>query len=65
MERENDLDAHANATAVPVKLKSFVSMTMDVASASPRRYFFEARTQYVFNSWFSTCNIWRHSPQFI
>lgn len=25
----------------PVKLKSFVELTMDVASASPRRYFFE------------------------
>lgn len=25
----------------PVKLKSFVELTMDFASASPRRYFFE------------------------
>ncbi|XP_024026130.1 NADPH-dependent diflavin oxidoreductase 1 isoform X1 [Morus notabilis] len=46
VERENDLDAHANATAVPVKLKSFVSMTMDVASASPRRYFFEVMSYF-------------------
>lgn len=29
---------------VPIKLKTFVELTMDVASASPRRYFFEART---------------------
>lgn len=28
---------------VPVKLKNFVEYTMDVASASPRRYFFEVR----------------------
>jgi hypothetical protein len=26
-----------------IKLKTFVALTMDVASASPRRYFFEAR----------------------
>jgi CRP-like cAMP-binding protein len=28
----------------PIQLKPFVSLTMDIASASPRRYFFEART---------------------
>ncbi|KAL9148296.1 hypothetical protein ABFS82_12G032800 [Erythranthe guttata] len=28
-------------TLFPVKLKSFVELTMDVSSASPRRYFFE------------------------
>ncbi|KAL7131825.1 hypothetical protein ABFS83_12G031400 [Erythranthe nasuta] len=28
-------------TSFPVKLKSFVELTMDVSSASPRRYFFE------------------------
>ncbi|KAG6412440.1 hypothetical protein SASPL_125119 [Salvia splendens] len=27
--------------STPVKLKSFIELTMDVASASPRRYFFE------------------------
>jgi len=26
-----------------IKLKTFVALTMDIASASPRRYFFEAR----------------------
>jgi hypothetical protein len=26
-----------------MKLKTFVALTMDVTSASPRRYFFEAR----------------------
>ncbi|PIN21818.1 NADP-dependent flavoprotein reductase [Handroanthus impetiginosus] len=30
-----------NHSMTPVKLKSFVELTMDVASASPRRYFFE------------------------
>jgi hypothetical protein len=29
-----------------LKLKTFVALTMDIASASPRRYFFEARSQY-------------------
>lgn len=31
----------------PIKLRTFVELTMDVASASPRRYFFEARWLYV------------------
>ncbi|PON93484.1 Flavodoxin-like [Trema orientale] len=53
VEVENYLDAHTNATVVPIKLKSFVDLTMDVASASPRRYFFEARIQYVMSN-FST-----------
>lgn len=57
MEMDNHFAARANAAVVPIKLKSFVNLTMDVASASPRRYFFEARTQYVFNSWFSICNV--------
>ncbi|KAM7272669.1 hypothetical protein ACFE04_027332 [Oxalis oulophora] len=35
------LDTHINVSRVPVKLKDFVLWTMDVASASPRRYFFE------------------------
>ncbi|XP_020594864.1 NADPH-dependent diflavin oxidoreductase 1-like, partial [Phalaenopsis equestris] len=30
----------------PIKLKTFVSLTMDVASASPRRYFFEVMSFY-------------------
>ncbi|KAI4346834.1 hypothetical protein L6164_007697 [Bauhinia variegata] len=34
-------DCGAQASTVPLKLKSFVELTMDVASASPRRYFFE------------------------
>lgn len=46
-EMDNHL-LHTCATAkVPIKLKAFVALTMDVASASPRRYFFEARTLYV------------------
>ncbi|XP_058009345.1 NADPH-dependent diflavin oxidoreductase 1 isoform X2 [Hevea brasiliensis] len=33
--------AESNAPNVPIKLKTFVELTMDIASASPRRYFFE------------------------
>ena len=32
-----------HAPDIPVKLKTFVELTMDIASASPRRYFFEVR----------------------
>ena len=35
--------SHMKNSMDPIKLKTFVSLTMDVASASPRRYFFEAR----------------------
>ncbi|KAI3977589.1 hypothetical protein MKX01_000502 [Papaver californicum] len=35
------LDSAINSQSGPVKLKTFVELTMDVASASPRRYFFE------------------------
>ncbi|KAK2399579.1 NADPH-dependent diflavin oxidoreductase [Trifolium repens] len=38
--REMD-DHNANGSRRPVKLRTFVELTMDVASASPRRYFFE------------------------
>ncbi|XP_028805861.1 NADPH-dependent diflavin oxidoreductase 1 isoform X2 [Neltuma alba] len=31
----------AHASMIPIKLKTFVELTMDVSSASPRRYFFE------------------------
>jgi hypothetical protein len=31
----------------PMKLKTFAALTMDVASASPRQYFFEARANIV------------------
>uniref|UniRef100_A0A6N2LDX9 NADPH-dependent FMN and FAD-containing oxidoreductase n=1 Tax=Salix viminalis TaxID=40686 RepID=A0A6N2LDX9_SALVM len=40
-------DAEGNDSKVPIKLKTFVELTMDIASASPRRYFFEARMLYV------------------
>ncbi|KAK8604977.1 hypothetical protein V6N13_082438 [Hibiscus sabdariffa] len=47
-EMENHLlDNNLTALDVPIKLRTFVELTMDVASASPRRYFFEAR------SWFT------------
>lgn len=31
---------------VPIKLKTFIELTMDIASASPRRYFFEVMSYY-------------------
>jgi len=36
-------DCNGHVSRMPVKLRTFVELTMDVASASPRRYFFEAR----------------------
>ena len=51
-EMKNNLsDIHVNTTEVPIKLRTFVELTMDIASASPRRYFFEARI-----SMFLTCH---------
>ncbi|KAI3857634.1 hypothetical protein MKW98_028898 [Papaver atlanticum] len=35
------LDSAIDSQSGPIKLKTFVELTMDVASASPRRYFFE------------------------
>jgi len=35
-------DCNGYGSRMPVKLRTFVELTMDVASASPRRYFFEA-----------------------
>lgn len=40
--REVD-DHNAHDSRIPVKLRTFVEFSMDVASASPRRYFFEVR----------------------
>lgn len=34
-------DCNGHGSRIPVKLKTYVELTMDVASASPRRYFFE------------------------
>ncbi|KAK2659504.1 hypothetical protein Ddye_006037 [Dipteronia dyeriana] len=39
--RNNFLGTYMNTTESPIKLRTFVELTMDVASASPRRYFFE------------------------
>lgn len=36
----------AHASKVPIRLKTFVELTMDIASASPRRYFFEVMSYY-------------------
>ncbi|WOK95727.1 NADPH-dependent diflavin oxidoreductase 1 [Canna indica] len=40
------LGRHSKSLVHPIKLKSFVEYTMDVASASPRRYFFEVMSFY-------------------
>ncbi|KAI3983682.1 hypothetical protein MKX01_001086 [Papaver californicum] len=40
------LDSATNSQSGPVKLKTFVELTMDVASASPRRYFFEVMSLF-------------------
>ncbi|KAJ6766399.1 NITRIC OXIDE SYNTHASE-RELATED [Salix purpurea] len=39
-------DAEGNDSKVPIKLKTFVELTMDIASASPRRYFFEVMSVF-------------------
>ncbi|KAK2972458.1 hypothetical protein RJ640_003884, partial [Escallonia rubra] len=39
--REAQIGSCVNSSMVAVKLKAFVELTMDVASASPSRYFFE------------------------
>ncbi|XP_051114993.1 NADPH-dependent diflavin oxidoreductase 1 isoform X2 [Andrographis paniculata] len=36
----------SNHSLFPVKIKSFIELTMDVASASPRRYFFEIMSHF-------------------
>lgn len=38
--------AGAYPSRVPIRLKTFVELTMDIASASPRRYFFEVMSHY-------------------
>ncbi|EEF31396.1 NADPH fad oxidoreductase, putative [Ricinus communis] len=38
--------SQSNTPTVPIKLKNFVELTMDIASASPRRYFFEVMSFY-------------------
>lgn len=43
--RDNDNGA-AYPSIMPIKLKTYVELTMDIASASPRRYFFEVMSHY-------------------
>ncbi|KAJ4842986.1 multidrug-resistance type transporter [Turnera subulata] len=63
IEMESHLHSQSNASKVPIKLKKFVELTMDVASASPRRYFFEARILYVM-SFFATAQHERERLQY-
>ncbi|KAG7531568.1 Ferredoxin-NADP reductase (FNR) nucleotide-binding domain [Arabidopsis suecica] len=45
-ETENSSFNEEMITQLPIKLKTFVELTMDVTSASPRRYFFEVMSFY-------------------
>lgn len=45
-EMDNHLLHTCTTAKVPIRLKDFVSLTMDVASASPRRYFFEVMSYF-------------------
>ncbi|KAF5457436.1 hypothetical protein F2P56_021537 [Juglans regia] len=45
-EKDNHFLHTCTIAKVPIKLKTFVELTMDVASASPRRYFFEVISYY-------------------
>ncbi|KAI3462527.1 hypothetical protein Pfo_019190 [Paulownia fortunei] len=44
--RDKENNGFLDPSLFPVKLKSFVELTMDVASASPRRYFFEVMSYF-------------------
>lgn len=44
--RDSSNDAAADASSVPIRLRTFVELTMDIASASPRRYFFEVMSHF-------------------
>nr|CAD1824092.1 unnamed protein product [Ananas comosus var. bracteatus] len=43
---KESLDPSQNGVVHPIKLRSFVALAMDIASASPRRYFFEVMSFY-------------------
>ncbi|GFP85303.1 NADPH-dependent diflavin oxidoreductase 1 [Phtheirospermum japonicum] len=44
--RDKENHGSLNPSSFPMKLKSFVELTMDVASASPRRYIFEVMSYF-------------------
>ncbi|KAK6128525.1 hypothetical protein DH2020_037734 [Rehmannia glutinosa] len=44
--RDKENHGVLNPSLFPVKLKSFVELTMDVTSASPKRYFFEVMSYF-------------------
>ncbi|KAL3640443.1 multidrug-resistance type transporter [Castilleja foliolosa] len=44
--RDKENNSLLNHLPFPVKLKSFVELTMDIASASPRRYLFEVMSYF-------------------
>ncbi|PKA64289.1 NADPH-dependent diflavin oxidoreductase ATR3 [Apostasia shenzhenica] len=43
---KESVESHLKPSANSIKLRTFVDLTMDVASASPRRYFFEVMSFY-------------------
>ncbi|CAH1440339.1 unnamed protein product [Lactuca virosa] len=45
--KEDSFKDGVGASKDPIKLKTFVELTMDIASASPRRYFFEVMSFFV------------------
>lgn len=47
--RDFSNDVAADASSLAIKLRTFVELTMDIASASPRRYFFEV--PLILNIW--------------
>lgn len=44
--RDFSNDVAADASSLAIKLRTFVELTMDIASASPRRYFFEVMSYF-------------------
>nr|GMD34703.1 NADPH-dependent diflavin oxidoreductase 1 isoform X2 [Ipomoea batatas]GMD66968.1 NADPH-dependent diflavin oxidoreductase 1 isoform X2 [Ipomoea batatas] len=45
---QSPADNTISTVMLPVRLRTFVELTMDIASASPRRYFFEVNSRVVY-----------------
>ena len=48
--KEDSLENGERALNAPIKLRRFVELTMDIASGSPRRYFFEVKSPSDFSA---------------
>lgn len=44
-------DSDTDVSRAPIKLRTYVELAMDVSSASPRRYFFEAMILSLWFDW--------------